>query len=115
MKGLLASLIPSPSPQLSSLAVRITLRRVRVSVIRSASNDSCGGGLGARLSSTHGVILWKGRQRAVSQSNFSPNFSLVFICSLLSKAHLVASFPGSPGMRIYIVRRAWYLFYVSMM
>ena len=39
-----ASLIPSPRPppQLSSLAVRITH-------IRTASNDSCGGGLGTRL------------------------------------------------------------------
>ena len=27
----------------------------------------------------------------------------------------LASFPGSPGMRICIVGRAWYLFYVSMM
>ena len=35
---------PAP-PQLSSLAVRITL----LSVIRTASDDSCGGGLGTRL------------------------------------------------------------------
>ena len=27
---------------------------------------------------------------------------------------LLASFPGSPGTRIYIAQRAWYLFYVSM-
>ena len=27
---------------------------------------------------------------------------------------ILASFPGSPGMRIYIARRAWYLSYVSM-
>ena len=26
----------------------------------------------------------------------------------------IASFPGSPGTRICIARRAWYLFYVSM-
>ena len=26
----------------------------------------------------------------------------------------IVSFPGSPGTRIYIVRRAWYLSYVSM-
>ena len=26
----------------------------------------------------------------------------------------LASFPGSPGTRIYIARRAWYLLYVSM-
>ena len=62
-EGLLASLIPSPLPQLSSLAVRIMLRRVRISIIHTASDDSCGGGLGARLSMTHDVILWKGRQR----------------------------------------------------
>ena len=40
----IGSLVPSPSPQLSSLAVRITLR-----VIRTASDNSCGGGLGTRL------------------------------------------------------------------
>ena len=37
------SLVPSPPPQLLSLAVRITWR------IRTASDDSCGGGLGTRL------------------------------------------------------------------
>ena len=29
--------------------------------------------------------------------------------------YILASFPGSPGTQIYIARRAWYLFYVSMM
>ena len=38
------SLVPRPSPQLSSLAARILLR-----VIRTASDDSCGEGLGTRL------------------------------------------------------------------
>ena len=43
-----SSLIPSPSPQLSSLAVRITRRSF------SASDDSCGEGLGTRrLCSSH--------------------------------------------------------------
>ena len=42
-----SSLIPSPSPQLSSLAVRITQRSF------SASDDSCGEGLGTRLCSSH--------------------------------------------------------------
>ena len=36
-----ASLTPSPPPQLSSLAI--------LRVIRTASDDSCGGGLGTRL------------------------------------------------------------------
>ena len=45
----MCSLVPRPSPQLSSLAVRITL----LSVIRTASDDSCGEGLGTRLA---GVI-----------------------------------------------------------
>ena len=39
------SLVPSPPPQLSLLAVWITRRRV----IRTASDDSCDGGLGTRL------------------------------------------------------------------
>ena len=43
------SLVPRPPPQLSSLAVRITLR----SVIRTASDDSCDGGLGTRLLQLH--------------------------------------------------------------
>ena len=33
---------------------------------------------------------------------------------ILSGAGNVASFPGSPGTRIYIARRAWYLSHVSM-
>ena len=41
----LHSLVPGLPLQLSSLAVRITVR----SVIRTASDDSCGGGLGTRL------------------------------------------------------------------
>ena len=52
-----SSLVPRPPPQLSSLAVRITLSssvsslavRITLSVIRTASDDSCGGGLGTRL------------------------------------------------------------------
>ena len=43
----ICSLVPRPPPQLSSLAVRITLRTL--SVIRTASDDSCGEGLGTRL------------------------------------------------------------------
>ena len=39
---MVVSFRPSPSPQLSSLAVRIT-------VIRTASDDSCGEGLRTRL------------------------------------------------------------------
>ena len=42
-----SSLVPRSPPQLSSLAVRIML----LSVIRTASDDSCGGGLGTRLPS----------------------------------------------------------------
>ena len=44
VEGVYVSLVPSPPPQLSSLAVRITWR-----VIHTASDDSCGGGLGTRL------------------------------------------------------------------
>ena len=43
------SLVPGLPPQLLSLAVRITVR----SVIRTASDDSCGGGLGTRLQVMH--------------------------------------------------------------
>ena len=42
------SLVPRPSPQLSSLAARILLR-----FIRTASDDSCGEGLGTRLGLPH--------------------------------------------------------------
>ena len=43
------SLVPSPPSQLSSLAVRITL----LTVIRTASDDSCGGRPGTRLQHQH--------------------------------------------------------------
>ena len=43
------SLVPGLPPQLPSLAVRITGR----SVIRTASDDTCGGGLGTRLQVMH--------------------------------------------------------------
>ena len=47
MRMHIRSLVPSPPPQLSSsLAVRIR-------VIRTASDDSCGGGLGTRLAYTY--------------------------------------------------------------
>ena len=46
------SLVPSPPPQLSSLAVRITL----LTVIRTASDDSCGGRPGTRLHDQHFCI-----------------------------------------------------------
>ena len=38
------------------------------------------------------------------------NHKQVYMCVVY-----LASFPGSPGTRIYIARRAWYLSYVSMM
>ena len=46
------SLVPSLPPQLSSLAVRITL----LTVIRTASDDSCGGRPGTRLHDQHFCI-----------------------------------------------------------
>ena len=42
------SFVPNPPPQLSSLVVRIT---------RTASDDSCGGGLGMRLSGYKANVL----------------------------------------------------------
>ena len=44
---MIVSLVPSPPPQLSSLAVQIF--SVLQVVIRTANNDSCGGGLGTRI------------------------------------------------------------------
>ena len=50
------SLVPSPPPQLSSLAVRITL----LIVIRTASDNSCGGRPGTRLCDKHFCIPVRG-------------------------------------------------------
>ena len=50
-----ASLVPSPSIQLLSLAVRIT-RHLRV--IHTASDDSCGGSLGMRLGRGLMSVVW---------------------------------------------------------
>ena len=54
-----SSLVPSPSLQLSLLAVRIMLG----SVIRTASDDSCGEGLGTRLNLDHvaiaAILFWE--------------------------------------------------------
>ena len=45
------SLVPSPPPQLSSLAQR---------VIRTASDDCCGGGLGTRLGlAQYSLVYWQ--------------------------------------------------------
>ena len=48
--GLDTSLIPSPPPQLSSL-------------IRTASDDSCGGGLGTRLAGHPPTVLVAGKEQ----------------------------------------------------
>ena len=74
------SLVPSSSPQLSSLAVRITL----LTVICTASDDSCGEGLGIRTASDDSCGEGLGIRTASDDS-----------CGEGLGTKL-ASFPGSP-------------------
>ena len=67
------SLVPRPQLQLSLLAVRIML-----SVIHTASNDSCSEGLGTRLL---GMCHLNSVRREATLSVFSPTLSLCAKCS----------------------------------
>ena len=67
-----ASLVPRPPPQLLSLAVRIMC-------IRTASDDSCGGGLGTRL---------RIHMRIIQYARPPPTTSWRVLCTWLVKLNL---------------------------